>query len=133
MGSRQAHTPLPVPLTPVVLYRLRLLQPNRVDPPTHLYISDDMKEVGESLLSSATASPRRASPSGPFLSRGRYKLWALAAVLLLALWSMLAGTFTLKWSARRPSDDLDGPLLEDVDVLVRRPSRPNPFPPSSSM
>ncbi|CAD5183704.1 unnamed protein product [Musa acuminata subsp. malaccensis] len=76
-----------------------------------------MKEVSESLLSSATACPSRPSPSGPLLSRVRYKLWALAAVLLLALWSMLAGTFTLKWSARRPSDDLDGPLLEDVDVL----------------
>ncbi|KAG6469140.1 hypothetical protein ZIOFF_073838 [Zingiber officinale] len=51
---------------------------------------------------------------------GRYKLWALAAILLLALWSVLTGTVTIKRFSRRPSDDdLGGPDFDDLDVLVR--------------
>ncbi|XP_042449756.1 uncharacterized protein LOC122034531 [Zingiber officinale] len=49
---------------------------------------------------------------------GRYKLWALAAILLLALWSVLTGTVTIKRFSRRPSDDdLGGPDFDDLDVL----------------
>ncbi|KAK9678256.1 hypothetical protein RND81_11G199400 [Saponaria officinalis] len=53
-------------------------------------------------------------------SKGRYKLWALAAILLLAFWSMFTGTVTLRWSAgnlTRLSDDFDTPLRYDLDVL----------------
>ncbi|GLU13708.1 hypothetical protein SLE2022_303240 [Rubroshorea leprosula] len=52
--------------------------------------------------------------------RGRYKFWALAAILLLAFWSMLTGTVTLRWSAgnlNRLSDDLEPPIHDDLDVL----------------
>ncbi|GAV69499.1 DUF1195 domain-containing protein [Cephalotus follicularis] len=52
--------------------------------------------------------------------KGRYKFWGLAAILLLAFWSMFAGTVTLRWSAgdlNRLSDDLDTPVHDDLDVL----------------
>ncbi|WOK92285.1 hypothetical protein Cni_G00976 [Canna indica] len=80
-----------------------------------------MKETGDSLpTTAAMASPKRHSPTaaaaGHSQGKRRYKLWALGAILLLALWSMLTGTVTLKRSAVRPSDDL-GPALEDLDVL----------------
>lgn len=73
--------------------------------------------ASDSILPSiaATSTKRHTSPAA-----GRYKLWALVAILLLALWSMLTGTVTLKRSSRRPSDDdLGGPDPDDIDVLVR--------------
>ncbi|KAG6473347.1 uncharacterized protein LOC122028209 [Zingiber officinale] len=66
------------------------------------------------LPSAATAVPKRH----PSAAAGRYKLWALSAILLLALWSMLTGSVTLKRSAvRRIDDDLGGPALDDLDIL----------------
>ncbi|KAI8549696.1 hypothetical protein RHMOL_Rhmol06G0045100 [Rhododendron molle] len=52
--------------------------------------------------------------------KSRYKLWALAAILLLAFWSMFTGTVTLKWSAGNLnplSDRFDSPIHDDLDVL----------------
>lgn len=49
-----------------------------------------------------------------------YKFWALAAILLLAFWSMFTGTVTLKWSAGNLnplSDHFDSPIHTDLDVL----------------
>ncbi|KAL0856633.1 hypothetical protein Bca101_061786 [Brassica carinata] len=51
-----------------------------------------------------------------------YKIvfWALAAILLLAFWSMLTGTVNLRWSAGNIShfaDDLVFPIHENLDVL----------------
>ncbi|CAN6482088.1 unnamed protein product [Victoria cruziana] len=58
---------------------------------------------------------------GSLFGKNRYKLWAVAAILLLAFWSMFAGTVTLKWSAgnlmRLSSDSFDGPVQDDLDVL----------------
>ncbi|KAL9241744.1 hypothetical protein vseg_015817 [Gypsophila vaccaria] len=54
------------------------------------------------------------------LGKNGYKFWALAAILLLALWSMFTGTVTLRWSAghlTRFSDDFDFQLRNDLDVL----------------
>ncbi|KAK4768706.1 hypothetical protein SAY87_003847 [Trapa incisa] len=55
------------------------------------------------------------------LGKGKYKLWVLAAILLLAFWSMFTGSVTLKWTAGnliRLSDKLfDAPLYEDLDIL----------------
>ncbi|XP_074571960.1 uncharacterized protein LOC141828431 [Curcuma longa] len=71
--------------------------------------------ASDTLLPSTTAAStkRHASPA-----TGRYKLWALAAILLLALWCVLTGTVTLKRSSRRPSDDdLGGLDPDDLDVL----------------
>ncbi|KAL8123824.1 uncharacterized protein LOC141717844 [Apium graveolens] len=52
--------------------------------------------------------------------RGRYKFWALAAILLLAFCSMLAGTVTLRLSTdkfNRFIDDIGPPVHDDLDVL----------------
>ncbi|KAL1815474.1 uncharacterized protein LOC108220655 [Daucus carota subsp. sativus] len=57
--------------------------------------------------------------SGLF-GRGRYKFWALAAILLLAFWSMLTGTVTLRLSTdklNRFIDDIATPVHDDLDVL----------------
>ncbi|KAI3464972.1 hypothetical protein Pfo_021635 [Paulownia fortunei] len=52
--------------------------------------------------------------------RGKYKLWALTAITLLALWSMFTGSVTLKWSSvnlKHSSQDLDPSIHGDLDVL----------------
>ncbi|OIT37371.1 PREDICTED: uncharacterized protein LOC109240875 [Nicotiana attenuata] len=71
--------------------------------------------------SSYTTSKKETSSSYPAIfGRGRYKFWAFAAILLLAFWSMLTGTVTLRWSAgnlNAISDNIDIPLPEDLDVL----------------
>lgn len=63
-----------------------------------------------------------SSESGnSFGGKGGYKFWALAAILLLAFWSMFTGSVTLKWSASNLSrfpDDIDSPAHDDLDVLV---------------
>jgi len=54
------------------------------------------------------------------LGKGRYKFWALAIIILLAFWSMLSGSASLKWSAGNLmlfSDELDNRLQDDFDVL----------------
>ncbi|CAI9116726.1 OLC1v1017955C1 [Oldenlandia corymbosa var. corymbosa] len=61
-----------------------------------------------------------SSEAGLFGGRGKYKFWALAAILLLAFWSMFTGSVTLKWSAghlTHGSDDLDSPMHRDLDIL----------------
>ncbi|KAL9688468.1 hypothetical protein QQ045_032889 [Rhodiola kirilowii] len=53
--------------------------------------------------------------------RGGYKVWALAAILLLALWSMFASTITLKRTAgslNLSSEEIESVLRNDLDVLV---------------
>jgi hypothetical protein len=56
--------------------------------------------------------------SGLF-GKGRYKFWALAAILLLAFWSMFTGTVSLRWSGNLNSltTDIDTPIHDDLDVL----------------
>lgn len=57
------------------------------------------------------------------LGKGRYKVWALAAIALLALWSMSAASVSLRWSSSGDLasvyGDLDVPLADDLDSLVR--------------
>ncbi|XAR57892.1 hypothetical protein NMG60_11026180 [Bertholletia excelsa] len=70
-------------------------------------------------LTVTTITKKETSDSSAF-GRGRYKFWALAAILLLAFWSMLTGTVSLRWSAgnlNRFSDDIDTPIRDDLDVL----------------
>ncbi|KAL2520607.1 hypothetical protein Fot_24530 [Forsythia ovata] len=74
------------------------------------------------VTSSSSVIPKKEnySDSSSVFGRGRYKFWALAAILLLAFWSMLTGTVTLRWSAgnlNRLSDNLDPPARDDLDVL----------------
>ncbi|KAK0603188.1 hypothetical protein LWI29_002294 [Acer saccharum] len=71
-------------------------------------------------LPTTTAIGRKQSSDSTVFGKGRYKFWALAAILLLAFWSIFTGTVTLRWSAgnlNRLSDDLDSPIHDDLDVL----------------
>ncbi|KAM7520217.1 hypothetical protein LguiB_019179 [Lonicera macranthoides] len=70
-------------------------------------------------IPSSSFSKKETSDS-PSVARGRCRFWALAAILLLAFWSMLTGTASLRWSAgnlSRFSDDFDIPMHDDLDVL----------------
>ncbi|KAJ8545841.1 hypothetical protein K7X08_018424 [Anisodus acutangulus] len=72
-----------------------------------------------SSFTTCTLSKKETSYSAIF-GRDRYTFWAFAAILMLAFWSMLTGTVTLRWSAgnlNAISDDIDIPLPEDLDVL----------------
>ncbi|KAG5050936.1 hypothetical protein AAZX31_02G054600 [Glycine max] len=68
---------------------------------------------------------KEASDSGLF-GRGSYKFWALAAMLLLAFWSMFTGTVSLRWSGTLNTfshaslhDHLDVLEIEEREKLVR--------------
>lgn len=65
---------------------------------------------------------KNSTSDATIFGRGRYKFWALAAILLLAFWSMFTGTVTLRWSAGNLnglSDYFNLPLSDDLDVIVR--------------
>ena len=73
-----------------------------------------------SMPASAAGGAEAALPG-----KGRYKVWALAAIALLALWSMSAASVSLRWSSSGDLasvyGDLDVPLGDDLDSLVRSP------------
>ncbi|KAJ6413122.1 hypothetical protein OIU84_006015 [Salix udensis] len=78
-----------------------------------------MKDDDSLPTTTAPTVKKETSDSGLF-GRGRYKFWALAAIILLAFWSMLTGTVTLRWSAgnlNSLTDDIDTPIRDDLDVL----------------
>uniref|UniRef100_A0A7N0T8N2 Uncharacterized protein n=1 Tax=Kalanchoe fedtschenkoi TaxID=63787 RepID=A0A7N0T8N2_KALFE len=67
-----------------------------------------------------TSTAKKESSEASLFGKGKYKFWALAAILLLAFWSMFAGTISLRWSAgnlNRISDDVDTRISDDLDVL----------------
>ncbi|KAI6688013.1 hypothetical protein NL676_024841 [Syzygium grande] len=69
----------------------------------------------------STGSKRERAGESRLFGKSTYKFWVLAAILLLAFWSMLTGSVTLKWSAgnvaRFSADLLDSPSYEDLDIL----------------
>lgn len=71
------------------------------------------------LLPVSTPTSSSLSSSSILARRRYYKFWALAAILLLAFWSMLTGTVTLRLSAGdlkiRFHDDFTS--TQDLDVL----------------
>ncbi|WOH10313.1 hypothetical protein DCAR_0729780 [Daucus carota subsp. sativus] len=86
-----------------------------------LPVSEPTSFHSTTALTSSIAKKESSVSSGLF-DRGRYKFWALAAILLLAFWSMFTGTVTLRWSTatgnlNRFSDDFQSPLHHDLDVL----------------
>ncbi|RDX71156.1 hypothetical protein CR513_49529 [Mucuna pruriens] len=54
--------------------------------------------------------------SGIANRKRHFLLWVLTLIILVALWSMFAGSVTLKWFANN-NDDFDSTILEDLDVL----------------
>lgn len=88
---------------------------------------DDVLPVSTPTSSSSSvsfvSSSRKdaSSDSSAFFGRGRYKFWAFAVILMLAFWSMLTGTVSLRWSAGDLDDsfsqDYHSPSADDLDVL----------------
>ncbi|XP_050129184.1 uncharacterized protein LOC126605791 [Malus sylvestris] len=76
--------------------------------------------ISSSTVIRKDTSSSSSSKAGVFLDKNRYKFSVLAAILLLAFWSMFTGCVTLKWSAgnlSHVSDDLDIPTFDDLDIL----------------
>lgn len=74
------------------------------------------------LTITSSSSVRKDTSETGLFGKSRYKFWVLAAILLLAFWSMLTGSVTLKWSAgnlARFSDEFDLTNFDDLDILVR--------------
>ncbi|PRQ27019.1 hypothetical protein RchiOBHm_Chr6g0300851 [Rosa chinensis] len=73
------------------------------------------------LIRKPESSPSSSSKTARlFVVKNRYKFWALAAILLLAFWSMFTGSVTLRWSAGNLtglSDQLNLPTYDDLDIL----------------
>ncbi|XP_021905786.1 uncharacterized protein LOC110820578 [Carica papaya] len=83
-------------------------------------MKDDDNLPTTTATATTAANVKKESADSSLFARGRYKFWALAAILVLAFWSMFTGTVTLRWSAgnlNRLSDDLDTPIHDDLDVL----------------
>ncbi|XP_034682814.1 probable polyol transporter 6 isoform X2 [Vitis riparia] len=79
-----------------------------------------MKDDDSLPTTAPTTNAKKDISDASVFGRGRYKFWALAAILLLAFWSMFTGTVTLRWSAgnlNHISDDLDYHIHDDLDVL----------------
>ncbi|XP_019422292.1 PREDICTED: uncharacterized protein LOC109331938 [Lupinus angustifolius] len=66
-----------------------------------------------------TTTTKKEHSDSVMFGKGRYKFWALAAILILALWSMFTGTVSLRWSGNLNSltNDIDTPIHNDLDVL----------------
>ncbi|CAN0861964.1 hypothetical protein LINGRAHAP2_LOCUS8349 [Linum grandiflorum] len=80
----------------------------------------DDDSLPTSTATTVTGHPKKDTSDSSLFGKGRYKFWALAAIILLAFWSMFTGTVTLRWSAgnlNRLSDDIDIPIHDDLDVL----------------
>ncbi|ESW08580.1 hypothetical protein PHAVU_009G057300 [Phaseolus vulgaris] len=54
--------------------------------------------------------------SGNGNRKRQFLFWVLAVVILVGLWSMFAGSVTLKWSTT-DNDDFGSTIIQDLDVL----------------
>ncbi|KAG8494217.1 hypothetical protein CXB51_011458 [Gossypium anomalum] len=71
-------------------------------------------------LATPSVVKKDSSVTAGFLGKSGYKFWVLAAILLLAFWSMFTGSVSLKWSSGHLtafSDDIDFSVYDDLDVL----------------
>lgn len=85
---------------------------------------DEEGQKGQTVVPSSSSSSNQKDGCGleVMFGRGKYKLWALAAITLLALWSMFTATaVTRNWSDVNLKHDDPSSLHSDLDVLV-------PFP-----
>lgn len=76
-----------------------------------------MKDEEAQIITSAAAAKKDGGDGGHgVFGRGKYKLWVIVAILLLAFWSMFTGSLTL--SLNRVSDASRFPVHDDLDILV---------------
>ncbi|KAE8100218.1 hypothetical protein FH972_018142 [Carpinus fangiana] len=83
-------------------------------------LNDDVLPTAFPVPSSTTTVKKYSSEAGLFGRSRSCKFWALAAITLLAVWSMFTGSLTLKWSAGNLthfSDGADSLVLDDLDIL----------------
>lgn len=88
---------------------------NEDDAPTVITIPSTVTST-----STTTKVLKRESSESSLLCKTRYKFWVLSAILLLAFWSLLTGSITLKWSTGDLSqhpDNLGFQTQDDVDIL----------------
>ncbi|KAL5168553.1 putative polyol transporter 6 [Glycine soja] len=80
---------------------------------------EEIEMKDEDGLPTTTAVTKKENLDSSLFGKGRYKFWALAAILLLAFWSMFTGTVSLRWSGtlNSLSNDIDTPIHDDLDVL----------------
>ncbi|KAJ8497954.1 hypothetical protein OPV22_008506 [Ensete ventricosum] len=81
---------------------------------------DDLLPSFEATGGVASAIRVSSAADAGLFGKGRYKVWALTAILLLAFWSMVTGTVTLRWSAgdlNRLDRGHDAPIHSDLDAL----------------
>lgn len=74
----------------------------------------------EAQAKTSGSAKKEGLEGGGLFGRGRYKFWALAAILVLAFWSLLTGSVTLNCSTRNLNPLLDhfgSPFHNDLDVL----------------
>ncbi|XP_027369078.1 uncharacterized protein LOC113874951 [Abrus precatorius] len=77
-----------------------------------------MKEEDPTVTPSLTTNPKtKRDNSNGVVPKGHYMFWVLAAIILLALWSMFTGSLTLKWSATNLTRHFDPTTVDDLDVL----------------
>ncbi|XP_031118089.1 uncharacterized protein LOC116021755 [Ipomoea triloba] len=74
-----------------------------------------MKDEEAQIITSAGKKEQSSDGGHGFFGRGKYKLWVIVAILLLAFWSMFTGSLTL--SLNRVSDSSGFPVHDDLDVL----------------
>lgn len=79
--------------------------------------------VATPAAAAATSTVKKDQGFSGVFGKGKYKLWVLAAILLLAFWSMFTGSLTLSlnWSTSnlsRLSHASDFTIHEDLDILV---------------
>lgn len=72
-----------------------------------------------------SCSNKKQTLDWTIFTKGRYTFWAFTAIILLAFWSILTATVTLRFSAgnlNNLSDDIAGggsPIFYDLDAIVR--------------
>ena len=80
-----------------------------------------MKDEASLPITTGPAYTKKENTDSGLFGKGKYKFWALAAILLLAFWSMFTGTVSLRWSRNfntLSNDNFDSPIHDDLDVLV---------------
>lgn len=81
------------------------------DSPTTLSIAIPQQQMKASTV-------KKDGPLVGFFGKSGYKFWVLAAILLLAFWSMFTSSVSLKWSSGDlATDNTDFSVGDDLDVL----------------
>ncbi|KAG2666631.1 hypothetical protein I3760_15G072600 [Carya illinoinensis] len=96
------------------------MRTNNDVPASTIHVPSSTIGIASSTVVLKKDNSSEAAASGFFGKSRPYKFWALAAILLLAFWSMFTGSVTLKWSTvdlTRFAGDTDSLIHDDLDIL----------------